>query len=292
MSANLTDPVLVGVDGSPGGRAALRFAADEAAFRDRPLCIVHAFTWPAALMANQMDYLAHAPDPRVHAEHLVADAAAQVHTQHPTIEVTAHAVFGAAPLALLDRAQRAALLVVGSRSRGGFANLLAGSTSTQVATHARVPVVVVRGGPRPAAAPVLVGVDIARPSHAAIAYAFEEAALRGVPLHAFSGWSSAAIDRSSAREQSTLDVEGERREARRLLDDALAGWREKYSQVPVVVRSLYTLDPPNALARATSGAALTVIGSRGRGELRSLLLGSCGYLLVHHADSPVAIVHD
>jgi nucleotide-binding universal stress UspA family protein len=179
--------------------------------------------------------------------------------------------------------------VVGSRGHGGFASLLAGSTSTHVATHAPVPVVVVRGGPRPAGAPVLLGVDTAHPSHVATAFAFEEAALRRVPLHAFAGWSSDTIGRLGGH---ATDLEDERREAQRRLDDALAGWREKYQRVAVDLDVVYTLDPPNALARAADGAVLTVIGSRGRGELRSLLLGSCGYLLLHRAASPVAIVRD
>jgi nucleotide-binding universal stress UspA family protein len=286
---NLTEPVVVGFDGSRGGMAALRYAADEAALRDRPLSVVHAFTWPAALMADQVDYLAHAPDPRVHAEHLVSGAAAEVRANHPTLEVRTHAVFGTPVSVLLDHSQQAALLVVGSRGHGGFAGLLAGSTSAHVATHASVPVVVVRGGPRPAGAPVLLGVDTARPSHVATAFAFEEAALRRVSLRAFAGWSSETIGWSGSH---ASDLEDEQREARRRLDEALAGWREKYPRVVVDLHAVYSLDPPHALARAADGAVLTVIGSRGRGELRSFLLGSCGYLLLHRADSPVAIVRD
>jgi nucleotide-binding universal stress UspA family protein len=46
-----------------------------------------------------------------------------------------------------------------------------------------------------------------------------------------------------------------------------------------------------ALVAAAGSASLVVVGSRGRGELRSLVLGSVGYALVLHGESPVAIVH-
>jgi nucleotide-binding universal stress UspA family protein len=269
--------------------AALRFAASEAAARGTALLLVHAISWPADLMAAQAQYPVHAPHPRAYAEHVVAEAVGIVQTEHPRLTINAHTVFGSAATALLIESEQAALLVVGCRGRGGFAGLLAGSTSTHVAAHAREPVVVVRGEHRPGD-PVLLGVDAGHPSTAAIGFAFEEAALRAVPLRALYAWSTANVTAAANDPDSVHDFDAATREARRLLSEALAGWRDKYPSVRVVEDAQHSLDPANALVRASGGSALTVVGSLGKSEIRGLLLGSCGRHLVHHALSPVAVV--
>jgi len=75
---------------------------------------------------------------------VVEDAAEQVRAGHPALEVWAHALEGSPADLLVERSAQAALLVVGTRGRGGFTGLLLGSVSQQCVTHARCPVVVVR----------------------------------------------------------------------------------------------------------------------------------------------------
>jgi nucleotide-binding universal stress UspA family protein len=288
MSAHLK-PVVVGVDGSPGSLAALRFAAADAAARGTALRLVHAISWPADLMAAQAEYPVHVPHPRAFAEHVIAEAVGIVQAEYPSLTIDAHTVFGSAAAALLIEAEQAALVVVGSRGRGGFTGLLAGSTSTHVAVHAHGPVVVVRGEHR-SGDPVRLGVDACNPSAAAIEFAFEEAALRAAPLYTLYAWSTANVTAAANDPDSLHDFDAATREARRLLSEALAGWRDKYPSVRVVEDAQHSLDPANALVRASGGSVLTVVGSRGKSEIRGLLLGSCGRHLVHHALSPVAVV--
>jgi nucleotide-binding universal stress UspA family protein len=78
-------------------------------------------------------------------------------------------------------------------------------------------------------------------------------------------------------------------EEMRLLSESLAGWREKYPDVDVR-QTLVHQEPVKALVDSSPGAALVVVGSRGRGGFRSMLLGSVSHALVHHARCPVAVV--
>jgi nucleotide-binding universal stress UspA family protein len=73
----------------------------------------------------------------------VADVLSAVDTTGLAQGIESHVVAGAPARALLDMATDADLVVVGSRGLGGFAGLLLGSVSQQVAHHASCPVVIV-----------------------------------------------------------------------------------------------------------------------------------------------------
>lgn len=133
--------VVVGVDGTPASRAALRWAADAADRHGCALLAVHALQLtPAPVMVpvEQLfpDYLA------MTQAWLVALVAEEV-AQQP---ITCQVVDGPASAVLLAAAGPDELLVVGSRGRGGFAGLILGSVATQCAQHSRGAVVVVRDG--------------------------------------------------------------------------------------------------------------------------------------------------
>src|SRR5207244_3050778 len=106
----------------------------------------------------------------------------------PGLDVTTELHCGPAGLVLRDGSPRAALLVLGSRGRGGFTGLLAGSVAVTLAAHGHCPIVVVRGGEPEPDGPVVVGVDGSATSDAAVALAFEEAAIRGCDLMAVHAW--------------------------------------------------------------------------------------------------------
>jgi nucleotide-binding universal stress UspA family protein len=276
--------VVVGIDGSYPSLTALDFATDEAAWRDLPLRIVHAFGTP-----DRSDRTATA-EPRAETRWMVADAKFRALARQPDLEVSTHLVGGPADRALLARSWPAELLVVGSRGLGGFPGLLAGSVSTRVATTARCPVVVVPGERTAPGGLVLLGVDAVQPSSAATEFAFEEAVQREAALTAVYGWAS-----PRGREGHGLSTGGGFAEAKgaatRELAEALAGWSQKYPDVVVRREVVHSLDPARLLVARSSGAAIVVVGSRRRGEVRSLLLGSVGYALIHQAACPVALVH-
>jgi len=190
---------------------------------------------------------------------------------------------------LLAESTRAELVVLGDRGLGGFAGLLIGSVAVALAAHAACPVVVVRGAEpdrttsRPE--PVVVGVDGSPAGEAAVAFAFEAAALRGVPLVAVHTWRDLLVDATMAPLVDWDAVEADERE---VLAERLAGWGEKYPDVEV--RRLVTRDrPAHALVQESGRAQLVVVGSRGRGGIAGMLLGSVSQALLHHSACPVVV---
>src|SRR5689334_15031478 len=139
--------IVVGVDGSEGGAAALEFAAAEAAFRGARLRIVSAWEVPVAAYGGEFGPpldLATLDAFRVRAEQIADEALAAVKKLQPSLEREALAVQGQPADVLLEHSADARLIVVGRRGLGGFRSLLLGSVSQQVVQHATCPVVVVQ----------------------------------------------------------------------------------------------------------------------------------------------------
>jgi nucleotide-binding universal stress UspA family protein len=158
--------IVVGVDGSAASAAALGWALDAAIRRGAALDVVCSWRYP---MGSEPYLLAGAY------EAAAADATETVHwmvraalAERPDADVAVHevAVPGPPVLALLQRAEDAELLVVGSRGRGGFRSLLLGSVSQHCVVHASCPVVIVHAGPPadPDAARNAIEVGVAPPT--------------------------------------------------------------------------------------------------------------------------------
>ncbi|MET8234592.1 universal stress protein [Micromonospora sp. NPDC005298] len=282
-------PVVVAVDGSTSALEAVRVAAREAVTRGRPLRVVHAFIW--ALYGVSMEPAPGAPTDsgfRRQAEQLVADAVAEAGKVAPDLAVTSAVVDGAPTPVLLAEARDAALLVLGSRGLGGFGGLLIGSVAVQVSARAGCPVLVVKGEAR-ADGPVVVGVDGSALSTEALGFAFEEASLRGTGLVAVHAWIIPVAP--SDLLPIGYDVDALVAEEERELAEAVAGWSQRYPDVPVRRHVAYGA-PARMLVQESAAAQLTVVGARGRGALAGMLLGSVSHAVLHHAHSPVVIVRN
>jgi nucleotide-binding universal stress UspA family protein len=144
--------------------------------------------------------------------------------------------------------------------------------------------------PRPG--PVIVGVDGGPQTPAALAFAFEEAAVREVPLIALYAWWMLPADNLGPVRPGHYDDRQAHEEAARILAEAVAGWSQKYPDVKVEQRPVHAINPSLALIEASSHAGLVVVGCRGRGGFTGLLLGSVGRDLVGHAHAPVAVIHE
>ena len=135
--------IVVGVDGSAGAHAALRWAADEAMRRGAVIVAVHAWEFPYTSPLAGLPSALPPDELQEAAEHVVDETVATTLGSEPAVRVERVAVAGSPAAVLLEQAKTADLLVVGARGHGGFVGLLLGSVSHQVVAHAVVPTVVV-----------------------------------------------------------------------------------------------------------------------------------------------------
>lgn len=293
MTSLTNGPVLVGTDGSDLADAAVDWAAWEADRRGLSLRIVHGY--PVMVMYPSMGFAPTPADlayPLNQASNMLRDTAARIHGRYPDLSVNTALLAGSPAGNLVDESARASLLVVGSRGYGGFAGLLLGSVTAQLAAHSRAPVVVVRRptAPTPPNRAVVVGVDDIPDCEPVLAFAFDEAAARGVPLVAlYAWWLPPSTDLDPTR-HGKLDIQHGEQVARRLLAEAIAGWADKYPDVTVELRPVQSWDPMATLLDASQQAGLMVVGRHGGNVLSRLVIGSFGDVLVRHAPCPVAIV--
>jgi nucleotide-binding universal stress UspA family protein len=137
--------IVVGVDGSPGSRAALRVAAEEARAHGRALRVVMVYGYLEQHHARG----ATAFDPAYNeddAKEALGEILEQELGATPDVRIEPVLVTDLAARALIEQSEKASMIVVGARGLGGFQGLLLGSVSQQVVHHAKCPVLVV---PRP-----------------------------------------------------------------------------------------------------------------------------------------------
>lgn len=290
MPSQVGRPIVVGVDGSEAALGAVRWAAREAHRRGLAVRLVEAFAWSDTV---PLDGVIGTQDFRETLLRTMQDqvnkAAAAAEEAAPGIHVDKQVVAGYPARVLRAESERAALLVTGGRGVGGVLGLLVGSVAVSMAVHAACPVVVVpktEDAPDSADLPVVVGVDGSAHSEAAVAFAYETASLRGAPLVAVHAWSDLLFD---AEVVPTMDWEAIEAGEREVLSERLAGWAEQYPDV--AVKRVVSQDrPAHALLEQAARAQLLVVGSRGRGRLPALVLGSVSHSVLNRARCPVAVV--
>jgi nucleotide-binding universal stress UspA family protein len=276
--AGMTDGIIIGYDGSPASDDALRWAAREAWARGTALTIC---------LAWASNGLALIDDPvvrdriRQRNKEILARGVRLAGSVPDLAEVRTVLAEGSPAHVLCERSSTAEMVVVGSRGHGRLADSTLGSVSWQVASHGQGRVVVVRGQWRPvnqAPGPVVAGVDGSPASQDALTFAFEEAALRDVPLVALC---------------ALMDAPGRIGGARRMEEEfsQLMAQREKEHPEITVLRQVAFGTPRSALLAAAAEAQLLVVASRGLGGLEGMSLGSVAAALVHHSPCPVAVVH-
>jgi nucleotide-binding universal stress UspA family protein len=148
--------IVVGVDGSPSSRAALRWAVRQAALTGGTVDAVSAFQVPAGERGYAWgqgpvgvdDSVERRADGQKALDAVISEEVAPDQSRL----VTARVIYGHAAEVLLDAAADADLLIVGSRGHGAFAEALLGSVGQYCAHHAQCPVLIMRGGPPHAAA--------------------------------------------------------------------------------------------------------------------------------------------
>ena len=287
--------VVVGINGSPSGDAALEWAIAEAEATGSDLLACHAYL-PQHIVRPG------APAAEAHTERQARrrlDTAAMAAARRLGSRRVAHELWLGDPAsALVEAAHQSSMLVVGSHGDMGQSAGVVGSTALEVVARADCPVVVVRplftGRRGRFADHVVVGVDGTASSRPALRFAFEYASRHSLPLaavHAAARWSgdvwSDDSDTDEVPDQASL----------RLLTTELNALRRRFPEV-AVTQAVYGGTPVSALLRAGSGAKLLVVGSRradgtngaAEGGFGSAALGSVTRGVTGHAGCPVAVV--
>ena len=220
-TAASTQPIIVGVDGSPVSLVAVDWAAHTAALRGVALKLVHVLNPPVVMAFPEVPmpsgYLQWQEDAGrsllATAVKTAEEAALAAGTGSRPITVTTEMVSGSSVPALAELSGQAQMIVVGCRGRGALVRGLLGSVSTGVVHHATCPVAVVHDEdpliPHPSKAPVVVGLDGSPASERAVEIAYEEASFRGVDLVAVHAWSDSGVLEFPGVDWSVLQAEAE-----------------------------------------------------------------------------------
>jgi len=275
--------IVVGFDGSEASQNALVWAMDEA---DRVGTPVHAV------------YVMHDPVYDGVIDKFIRDSlvegAQQALAQAETLRAgrsgpySAQWVPGSPAGALVAASQRARMVVVGTRGHGGFTAALMGSVSQHLIRHAHGPVAVVRDLPETASS-VVVGLDPAAPEPA-LSAAFEAADARNLPLTVVYAVQMLPTAAPGSQDFPVPGIDADELEARQRtpIQDLVRDSSAVFPAVGVDI-SFSREHPAHALVDASTGSALTVVGTRGRGGFTGLLLGSTSSAVAAHAHSPVLV---
>jgi len=273
----LRNGIVAGYDGSPGSDQALRWAVEETR--------AHGCTLTVCL-AWAPQYLAVLDDPAVYAvaqnrgEHILAAGVSYARSALGAESVMPLLARGTPAQVLCEQSASAQMVVLGARGQGGITGLALGSVPWQVAGHAQGPVVIVRARRRQAnqqQGPIVAGTDGSARSRDVIKFAFREAELRHAPVLAVCALADAP---ATLGEAGRIEAD---------FDRVLQVHEKDYPEL-TVLRQVSAGSPRIALLEAAAGARLLVIGSRGRGGLDDMSLGSVAHALLHHAPCPVAVV--
>ena len=287
----MSGSVIVGYDGSEGSALALQWAATTAVQRGRTLEVVTTWSMPPADLGMgasalvQQDLVDELRQEAQAANDEGLTVAAQLGAN-----AVGEVIAGRPASVLVHLSEDAEMVVVGSHGSGGLTGFLLGSVSRQIATHASCPTVVMR--PVAAdAADMVVGVDGSAHSLKALRWAFEQASFTGLSLHVLHSWEippTWSMVEVPSYEPEVLIRDYGNAELRDT-SEAMAGFRDDFPDVKVR-QEVMKGSPVKALVKASEHAQLVVVGSRGLGGFRGLLLGSVSHAVVHKAACPVAVV--
>lgn len=282
--------VIVGVDGSETAQAALAWADREALLHGWSIDALMAW----GLLSQQHE------DPTTPFDPTYGEAEARVALGsfvERAVGAERAPAIGRRPVcalpapALLEAAEGASLLVVGSRGRGGFTGMLLGSVSQQVLHHTPAPLAIVR--PLPPRAPerperIVVGVDGSAASHDALRWAVAEAIVRQAELTVVHAWHMPNVGGYPYVGVGFEPAPFEEA-ARQAIDAGLAAADTSSLSHPVE-RVTFIGGGAEGILATAKDADLVVVGTRGRGGFTGLLLGSVCHQVARHAPCPVVVV--
>lgn len=296
-----TQPVhrawVVGIDGSDAAAHALDWATMHARGRTSRLRLLT--SWQAPVSAPTIEGIPSGASvfdqgQLADSAQLLVDAAAESITPIDGITLEPVVAHGGPSAVLLDAADHAALLIVGTRGRGGFQRLLLGSTSTQCATHASGPVAVVpHAADTRVAGDIVVGFDGSDNSIAALEWALTFAQ-PGSRVEVLSVWDTSPItvgtDQFFFPEATDLAEQRFDHLVDRVVADHPSTCPGQNAANVTVEHRFVTGMPRRVLSERSQSTDLLVLGARGHGAIGAALMGSVSTWTLHHANTTTVIV--
>lgn len=267
----MAEKYIIGVDGSEQSRVALDWGLARAAQSGASVELLHVAD--DSFLSESVAFLSEAQEA---SEKMLEAEREYARASGYNGRITGTAVVGH-PIAEVEEASKHAdLVILGAHTGSKLAGSFFGTRAVKIAAVAHCPVAVipfeVEGTPKPA---VVVGVDGSDASRKAIAFAAEEASFRGVPLIAVYAWMPPLTPGLEYLWSEEL-VESQRSAAEEAIAIGTAGLAERYPDL-VVERRIVQSSPVAALLQAAEDADTIVVGSRGRGGIQRLLLGSVSH---------------
>ena len=295
MSKPKTHPgIVVGVDGSPASKVAVQWAARDAELRNVPLTLVHVLTATAGTWLGTPLPPSWTRGQRERGQQVIDEALKIVDEscQRPPAHINCEIPSGGAVSTLVALSKEAELVVVGRRGNGTLRGRPLGSVSSAVVHHSHCPVAVIHDEDplidHPAQAPVLVGIDGSRGAELATAIAFDEASRRKVELVAVHAWPDVGVFAAAGVGSDEIGTPGRRSIEDEAFAERLAGWSERYPDVPVR-RETVRNEPAPVLVDQSQWAQLVVVGGHGLGGFAGMLLGSVSTAVVQCVQTPVIV---
>jgi nucleotide-binding universal stress UspA family protein len=278
--------ILVATDGSPDAAQAVEWLAQFPLPADAAIDVVSSIPWPESVTKA-------GPELWKRGEAVVEDARRRLARRWPRVSGR---VADGDPRSVIVEAASASgstLVVLGARSLGVVASALLGSVSLGVARHAPCPVLVCKGAVRPLRS-VTVGLDGSDSARAALQYFAAlplpaELAVRLVGVVEPLRYPSADIATPQLVELMTEYEDERRTQLETILGAGCAELRGRVRKVTTT--TLVGQAAPSILSEAAKQPSdLVVVGARGLGPVKRLLLGSTSESVLRHASCSVLIV--
>ena len=278
----MVEKITVAYDGGPASEAALAWVIDRAHSHELDVRITTVVGLDPGLPEGaELDYHTAFESALASAERSLREAA-------PTASVSTDLRVGLPSDGIISAAHDCDLLVIGTNKTSPIAGIMHGTLSLKVAGRAECTTVIVPVDWRPTSGKVVVGWRDDPTADAALRFGANEAAHRKAELVIVHSWSSPPstpfdVDTSAVAAEYIINS------SRRLL--AAAAQRTSKAHPHLEVKQvMHAGSAAVAIVRAAAGASLVVVGSRGRGAIADLFLGSVSHDVLLNMPAPVAVV--
>lgn len=278
----MAETIIIGVDGSEQSRVALAWGLARATERAATVELLHVAD--DSFLSESVAFLSEAQKA---SEEMLQAERNYAQSLGFTGQISGTAVVGHPIVEVEEASKRADLLVLGAHEGSKWAGSFFGTRAVKIAAVAHCPVAVIPPTTDESRTGVVVGIDGSDAAKQAIAYAAEEASRREVHLTAVYAWMPPLTPGLEYLWSEEL-VESQRTAAEEAIAIGVAGLSTRYPDLEVR-REIVQASPVAALLQTAEHAELLVVGSRGRGAISRLLLGSVSHGVLQALPCPVIV---